>query len=86
LARFYGWPPDVIDRLDAYEFATYFKGVEILMARETLENWTANDWPNIKKDKRESMHRKLHRVAYPDNKPIAMTPETLANFIGLGKM
>ena len=75
-----------MDELDHDQFTTYLKGLEIIKARETLEQWSSNDWPHLKKDRRQQMHRKIHRIAYPNQKAVAMTHEQLAKFMGLGKL
>ena len=51
-----------------------------------LKKFTISDWPNMKKDSRETLHRKLHKVAFPETYARTITPEQLALMIKAGKL
>lgn len=41
--------------------------ITVIEAQEQLKLMNALDWPNMKKDQRQKLHRELHRQAYPSN-------------------
>ena len=82
---FYGWSPKTIDELDAKDMATYLRGAEIMKAREILEQRSNHDWPHLKKDRRQLMHRKLHRVAYPNERRNGFSFEEIGALLGLSE-
>lgn len=49
-----------------------------------LKQLTVQDWPNLKKDKRASLHRKLHRDAYPVRDTITLEEYIKKSGGGLG--
>lgn len=51
-------------------------------ARQTLKNFTVNDWTAMKTSERDKLHRNIFKVAYPDAlKKRAVTSEQI---IGIG--
>jgi hypothetical protein len=57
-----------------------------LEAFEMLEKFTVQDWPNLPKAKREEIHRKYHRAAFPNSRPRGLTFADLANIQGMGRI
>lgn len=49
-----------------------------------LKQLTIQDWPNLKKDKRSSLHRKLHKDAYPVTESISLEEYIKKSRGGLG--
>jgi hypothetical protein len=45
---------------------------------------TVADWPNMKQSRREELHRKLHKTAYPSTYSKPVTLDTLAQLLQLG--
>lgn len=66
ICYFYGWTPQIVEELSAEEVEKFWHLITRLEAQKMLENFTLADWPNMKKDKRASLHRKLHDMAYPE--------------------
>lgn len=42
-----------------------WEAITMIEAQEQLKQLSVMDWPNMKKDKRQKMHKELHRQAYP---------------------
>lgn len=38
---------------------------DVLEARELLSSFKVSDWPNLKKESRQKMHKEIYRMAYP---------------------
>jgi hypothetical protein len=59
------------------------RALPILKARDMLDRLKAADWPNMKKQDREKLHRTLFRQAYPAEmeKKQAITFEQLAQML-----
>ena len=73
LCYFYGWAPCVVEGLDCEQVETYWQLITRLEVQDMLMQLTISDWPNMKNEKRSSVHRKLFRDAYPENnKPISL--------------
>ena len=54
-------------------------------AQEMLKALTIQDWSHMKKDKRSSLHRKLHKQAFPeDHKAITLEEYMKQSGGGLG--
>lgn len=65
LARFYGWTPDVIDKLDSITCVTYWEAITVIDAQETLINMRVADHPTLKSSARTKFHRSIIKRAYP---------------------
>lgn len=50
-----------------------------LEAQEMLKQFTLSDWPNMKNDKRQTLHRKLFRDAYPEKIKTVTLEEYMKN-------
>jgi hypothetical protein len=72
LCYFYGWTPQIVEGFDTDEVEKYWQLITRIEAQEMLKQLTIQDWPNLKKDKRSSLHRKLHRDAYPVQQSITL--------------
>lgn len=64
MARFYGWPPNVILDLDIDTFDLFLKAIEPLEAQEFLVTLKSMDWPNLKENARTKLHSQMRNVAY----------------------
>jgi hypothetical protein len=67
MANFYGWTNDQILDLDVDSFDEYWQSITIIEAQEMLKQFNVSDWPNMKQNNRESLHRRLFQDAYPDS-------------------
>lgn len=67
MAYFYGWTHDQIEQLDVENFENYWGAIPIIEAQQLMKNLTASDWPHLKENSRESLHRQLYEQAYPDS-------------------
>lgn len=57
-----------------------WQALTIFQAREQLVEMNSNDWPNLKKNKRQELHRELYKKAYPhafENKKQILTMNDL---------
>jgi len=48
------------------EASGYWLAISTIEAQQTLLKLRLMDWPNMKKQDRQSWHRQLHKVAYPE--------------------
>lgn len=51
--------------MDFEDACKWLNAIEVLESQETLANFKSNDWPHLKRNDREKMHRQLHKMAYP---------------------
>lgn len=65
VARFYGWDPLTIENLEVDTLDIYYQAIEILEARETLGLLRIHDWPEMKKEARDSFWKQVRSKAYP---------------------
>lgn len=57
--------------------------ITMIEAQEQLKNLSALDWPNMKKESRNKMHRDLMKKAYPFSKQKkSITASDLAKMLG----
>lgn len=82
-ARFYGWDHEVIMSMEAIVFDKYYRAINVLSCRERLANMTNADWPNMKKEDRRPMFKKISKDAYPseNKKSLKFTAESLRELI-----
>lgn len=66
--------------------ARYEQAMERLEAVELLGQMFIHDWPNMKKEKRQVEHRRIHRIAFPHLKPKGLTLEDIAKLDGMGRI
>ena len=62
---FYGFSHKEVMDMEIGVFDMYCEAIQIIEAQNLLIQFTANDWPNMKKQDREQKHRKLHQMAFP---------------------
>ena len=43
-----------------------WEAITIPEAQEQLKNFSSSDWPSMKKNAREKLHKQLYAKAYPD--------------------
>lgn len=43
----------------------YWEAITVIEARETLTQLSVSDYPHLKKQARQKLHRELSRMAYP---------------------
>jgi len=46
-------------------FYDYLECLPILESQEMLNNLTISDWPNLKKEARQKLHKSVYKSAYP---------------------
>lgn len=66
--------------------ARYEEAMYRLEAVEYLGDMFKHDWPNLKKEKRQIEHRRIHRIAYPNIKRRGLTLADIAKLDGMGKI
>ena len=84
LSYFYGIRPDILENYELSRVNKMWECVTMIEAQEQLKIMTAMDWPNLKKDKRQKLHRELHRQAYPSSisKKDYITVDQLRHLVG----
>jgi len=83
MARFYGFS---FEEWDVFDSQPYALAMERIQAMEALSSYTASDWPYMKKDNRDKVHRAINKTAFPNVKPRGLTFDDLANLQGMGKI
>lgn len=79
MARFYGWPPSVIDDLTVDEFDLYYKAIAPLEADEFLTDLKKQDWPNMKDTARMQLHSRMSDIAYNTIKSASKNKTKITN-------
>lgn len=51
--------------MEAGVFDEYYRCIEVIESQKQLMNFTANDWPNLKKTKRSELMKTIKKMAYP---------------------
>lgn len=61
-----------------------WQAITIIEAQEQLKQMTVADWPNMKKQSRNKLHKELFSKAYPSEfrKKNYVTPEQLQKVLG----
>jgi len=56
----------------------------MIEAQEQLKSFNVADWPNMKKQQRQKLHKELHRQAYPNSfsKKNLITAQDLQKMLG----
>lgn len=72
--------------MDSHTASEYLQAMEVLDAQEQLSRMGTADWPNLKKEDRKRIHRKLHKQAYPSTHKDPISPTQLASLLGAGKI
>jgi hypothetical protein len=68
LVRFYpAYTLDGLSKLPKRTLDVMWEAITIIEAQDQLALLSALDWPNMKKQKRQELHRDLHRKAYPSS-------------------
>lgn len=78
VARFYGWTHTEMLSMSVQTFSMYYRGYEVLSAREALLQLKISCAPDMKREARDRMWNRLSReseMARPE--AIPMTPENL---------
>ena len=44
-----------------------WESITVIEAQEQLKMFTVSDWPNMKKQAKQKLHKDLFRKAYPSN-------------------
>ena len=70
-----------IDELDTNTYELLYKAIEPLEAQELLVSMKVSDWPNIKKEDRQKIHRSVYRSAYKTSQEKVVTTEDFAAII-----
>lgn len=65
IAYFYGWTDGQIDQLSVDKIDLYWQAITTIEAQEMLKQLTVSDWPHLKQNQRETIHRRLFQDAYP---------------------
>jgi hypothetical protein len=63
--------------MDAEDFKTMLICEDVLSNRETLIQMTCADFPTMKSDPRNKLHKSIHKIAYPNNKSKVLTFDAL---------
>lgn len=63
-------------------FNMYWQAIDVLESQETLVAINVSSYPTAKKEFRDKLHRKLHKMAYPNtwNKAVKVDAAT---FLGM---
>ena len=72
---------DRIESMDAIEFNEYWGAITMIEAQAMLTDLTIQDYPHLKKHKRNQIHRKLSSLAYPEKKRELMTTKEIADYL-----
>ena len=68
LMRFYpGYTLKTLSELPKRTLDVMWEAITIIEAQDQLSLLSALDWPNMKKQKRQEVHRDLFRKAYPSS-------------------
>ena len=68
LMRFYpSYKLDDLAKLPKRTLDVMWEAITIIEAQDQLSLLSALDWPNMKKQKRQELHRDLFRKAYPSS-------------------
>ena len=60
----------------------YLMAIPTLRARTQLGIMEVMDYPHIKSESRSSLHKELHKRAYPNHKPKALTTDQISELFG----
>lgn len=81
LARFYGWTLDEIEALDVEQFASVYRGMEIIECQEAMLAINVSSYSSMKKESQKSFFNKLKRQS--ENVEVkVMSMEQLGEFLG----
>jgi hypothetical protein len=64
------------------EFITYQIAADVLQAQEMLRAMNVADYPHMKKQGRDKLHRDVYKRAFPDQKKRVITTEDLKTLLG----
>lgn len=67
LSHFYKIEPLKLMEYPKGTLDVMWEAVTVIEAQDQLKLLTALDWPNLKKNKRQEVHRDLFRKAYPSS-------------------
>ena len=65
-----------------YDFSVYLEAVEIIEAQEMLRAMNIADYPTMKKNDRQRLHRQVYKTAYPNEKKRVITTQDLKKILG----
>lgn len=87
MCQFYSLTPFEVDELDIETAHYLWESITIIEARESLRQLQISDYPHLKKDRRQKLHRELSKQAYPatfkEKKKISL--EDMAKLLGGAK-
>jgi hypothetical protein len=67
-------------------FESYYSAIEVFESQEILASFTIADWPNLKSSRRQGIHRRLHKIAYPENRARTISVEDLKKMFESGNI
>jgi hypothetical protein len=68
LARFFGFKISEVESMDSLTFQRHNKAMERLEAQELLTQLKVMDYPNMKDEARNKLHKSLTKKAFPVQK------------------
>jgi hypothetical protein len=60
----------------------YFEAALILEAQEMLKSMNVTDYPMMKKEARQKLHRQVYKQAFPDQNKRVVTVQDLKKVLG----
>jgi hypothetical protein len=73
--------------LDAEVTEEYWNAITVIEAQEMLKQMTVSAYPHIKPEKARSIHRGIHKQAYPKtHEGPAVGPQDLTRILGAERM
>lgn len=66
ISHFYSISPLDLLEMPSILVDELWQNLTIIEAQEQLKSFQAHDWSNLSRGKRESEHKRLHRLAYPN--------------------
>jgi len=85
LTRFYpAYKIDDLVNLPDRQLGIMWQAITVIEAQEQLKQMSVADWPNMKKNSREKIHKELFQKAYPkdQSKKNFITPQQLQKILG----
>lgn len=70
--------------MDSDEISMLIQAMDVMHAQEVLVQMKVADFPNMENTDRRTLHRDIHRTAYPKNVGKPMTTADLARVLANG--
>ena len=67
VAHFYNYKLHEVRELDHIDFYTLYYGMHRIIAKNMLNDFTTNDFPNLQNKSRKEIHKKIYKIAHPEN-------------------